>query len=876
MKKIVSIALAFVMIFGVFNSVPYTESSFTITAEATGASVPTDDSYFSFDYRWDSATGEEFLSVVGFYGGVSDVVIPSEYMGEPVVGIDYFAFTDNKEITSVVMPETIKYLHEAAFTGCSNLESITISGNVCSDAFSTCSKLTDVTFLPTVQEIGERAFLGTSIKKLVIPEGVKRIGSESFAAIMTLETIQLPASLEYIDETAFEYDGNITEFYFMGTREQWQDNNGANLIKYIYDGPLGLKIGVHYGTAEHVMVDYYSFGATCTEPGEKTMKCEYCSYSENEIVPPLGHSMGGWEIVRQATCTTSGIKENYCLECDYCESEEIPVIRHSFLDGKCKSCGVDIIKFDYNETYGYAKVVQYNGYGDVVIPDESEGYPVTTLWNEIFTCPESITSITLGKNIDFLSPSMYEGCVALENLFVAEGNEYFKSVDGIWFSADGKTLVKYPCGRQTESYIIPGEVTCLDDFAFAYNESLKSVNIHNGVSIIKTGGFAHCTSLESIKIPDSVTTIGASCFYGCTNLENIEIGNGVEHIGSYTFCDCENIESIKLGSGIKKLGNLAFAGSTIVGHLVLPYGLETIGNYAFEFCKKLESVAIPLTATNISYGAFDRSGIKYFFYQGTREQYIATGASMMNGMHFETDYHIFEDNACKDCGLQEFKYSWISDTASITKYNGRSKVVVVPSDMDGRKVVSIGSGVFTSVEEIFIPDSVTNIDENAINPDAVIYCYENSYAHIFSEENGYMYELVSLHSVSDSTTIDYDNKLIKSDDELCSDLNKMISTSSEYTVCIDGEPVSSSTVCYGTGSVIEIYDGETLVDRYSVIVSGDTNGDSVCDALDAAQVAMAANGVCALDSVYKIAGDRNDDKVVDINDYQAIVNMVIS
>jgi hypothetical protein len=196
--------------------------------------------------------------------------------------------------------------------------------------------------------------------------------------------------------------------------------------------------------------------------------------------------------------------------------------------------------------------------------------------------------------------------------------------------------------------------------------------------------------------------------------------------------------------------------------------------------------------------------------------------------------------------------------------------------MDGRKVVSIRSGAFTSVQEIFIPDSVTNIDENAINLDAVIYCYENSYAHTFSEENGYMYELVSLHSVSDSTTIDYDNKLIKSDDELCSDLNKMISTSSEYTVCIDGEPVSSSTVCYGTGSVIEIYDGETLVDRYSVIISGDTNGDSVCDALDAAQVALVSSGNKTISGAYKMAADGNGDNIVDINDYQAIVNKAVS
>lgn len=41
-----------------------------------------------------------------------------------VVGIDYYAFYDNKSITSVTLPDNLKYINDGAFTYCYNLENI--------------------------------------------------------------------------------------------------------------------------------------------------------------------------------------------------------------------------------------------------------------------------------------------------------------------------------------------------------------------------------------------------------------------------------------------------------------------------------------------------------------------------------------------------------------------------------------------------------------------------------------------------------------------------------------------------------------------------------------------------------------------------------
>ena len=82
---------------------------------------------------------------------------------------------------------------------------------------------------------------------------------------------------------------------------------------------------------------------------------------------------------------------------------------------------------------------------------------------------------------------------------------------------------------------------------------------------------------------------------------------------------------------------------------------------------------------------------------------------------------------------------------------------------------------------------------------------------------------------------------------------------------------------YGTGSVISLFDADTgeYVKSVNIVLGGDVNGDSVCDALDAFWVAKTANGIDELTGAYIKAANFDYDDEISVADYSAIVNLVV-
>lgn len=127
------------------------------------------------------------------------------------------------------------------------------------------------------------------------------------------------------------------------------------------------------------------------------------------------------------------------------------------------------------------------------------------------------------------------------------------------------------------------------------------------------------------------------------------------------------------------------------------------------------------------------------------------------------------------------------------------------------------------------------------------------------------------------THINFDGNLIYTKQFVCRDFLEIVHINENTNYLITPSYEYKNNCWYGTGSQLQIQDNDSSSEIiYTLIVEGDINGDSAVDVLDASQVAMVSAGLKDIDGVYKLAADSNLDDVVDVVDYQAVVNMVVS
>ena len=138
------------------------------------------------------------------------VIIPSELGGYPVkkVGSAGSIFGNpNTSVTSVVIPNGVTTIGEAAFVGCIGLISVTIGDSVISignSAFYGCTELTTVLIGSGVTTIGYEAFYGcTGLTSVNIGNSVTNIGGRAFYRCYGLTDVVIGSGVRSIGDYAF-------------------------------------------------------------------------------------------------------------------------------------------------------------------------------------------------------------------------------------------------------------------------------------------------------------------------------------------------------------------------------------------------------------------------------------------------------------------------------------------------------------------------------------------------------------------------------------------------------------------------------------------------------------------------------------------------
>ena len=170
--------------------------------------------------------GEKGTVEVGPYQDASGYIsIPAAitYNGNTytVTSIGHNAFTGCTELTSVTIPDSVTSIGNSAFSLCSDLTSVVIPDSVTSignSAFSLCSDLTSVVIPDSVTSIGNDAFSWCSdLTSVVIPDSVTSIGNGAFSSCYSLTSITIPDSVTSIGNYAFSYCTDLTSVTIPGS-----------------------------------------------------------------------------------------------------------------------------------------------------------------------------------------------------------------------------------------------------------------------------------------------------------------------------------------------------------------------------------------------------------------------------------------------------------------------------------------------------------------------------------------------------------------------------------------------------------------------------------------------------------------------------------
>ena len=294
-----------------------------------------------------------------------------------------------------------------------------------------------------------------------------------------------------------------------------------------------------------------------------------------------------------------------------------------------------------------------------------------------------------------------------ENIVEEETDLFLAGESDFVYESNGGRTVMITEYKGSSTYVeVPATidgytVTALGDEVFNYESTITSIILPETITAVGMRAISNCSSLSTLVIPTNLTDIGSSAFSNNKNLitvgalgsgANIQIGYwesiSKDYIQSGLF---EYVEKIELPSGMKTIGDSAFFSSSKLTEVILPDSLQTIDDHAFGNCKNLISIRIPKNVTRVGTSAF----------------HSCTSLSDLEITSSEINFGI---SAFQNCTSLKTAGSIDSD-ANIRIDFGDSVKSWLSNCFDSTYGTTVPSNLFTFLEEITLPDTVTSIED---------------------------------------------------------------------------------------------------------------------------------------------------------------------
>ncbi len=402
------------------------------------------------------------------------------------------------------LSDNVTSIGERAFNNCSLLETINWPSQLKTigrQAFYYARKLQNLDFSGTqLESIGNSAFYQPyEARTLAFPGTLQSIDSKAFAYLNYNKTayiteVSIPASVTSLAKDAFYLASGLKNIVVDANNPVYASSNGVVMLKdtgEIYIWPQGNE------TTE------FTLPASMTEIPDKMFQNN--TSLKKVVVPASVTKVGTYAF------SSSRIEEIYFED----SANGLTVGTFAFYN--CPN--LTSLRLPYGLTSIGANAISKTGLETIVIPDTvtemggsalayNDNLKNVTLSKSLTAVPsrgfvgcEALTELTLPASIQDCGVTdtsvAFNDCTSLQNIYVADGSLYFKSVDGVLFDKNGANLRYYPEGRTAESYRIPEGTIRVGGNAFAGNLFLKSVSY-----------------------PTTLERIGTKAFFGCENLKD--------------------------------------------------------------------------------------------------------------------------------------------------------------------------------------------------------------------------------------------------------------------------------------------------------------------------------------------------------------------
>ena len=474
----------------------------------------------------------------------------------------------------------------------------------------------------------------SSIKKIIIDNGVTSIGNVAFYGCSSLTSVELPSSVMSIGTAAFKDCSSLT------------------------------SVELPFGVTSIGNSAFYG-----------------CSSLTSVELPSSVTSIEGFAFYGCSSLTSvelpSGVRsigENVFEDCSSLTSMELPSSVTSIESWAFRGCSsLTSVEFPSSVTsIGREAFKDCSSLTSVELPSS-----VTSIGREAFKDCSSLTSVKIPSSVTSIGESAFSGCNSLISV------ELPSSVTSIGHSAFSG------CSSLT-SLVLLSNVTSIEYNAFSGCSSLTSVELPSSVTSIGVSAFSGCSSLTSVELPSSVTSIGESAFSGCSSLTSVELPSSVKNIWESAFSGCSSLTSVKLPSSVTRISASAFSGCSSLTSVELPSSVTNVWDRAFFECDKLSIIKI-INPDCYIYDSADiiPSNTVIYGYTGSTAQFYAKKYNR-TFVSLDTEPEIpDDDNSISEFKIDASKTGTLNNKITISGTLIFSKTLGISSEMIQKEVDSI-------------------------------------------------------------------------------------------------------------------------------------------------------------------------------------------